>query len=195
MKTICVVPWVDRFGNFGFNFNRDVIRGEHLEPGTIIALAQCQHRRQRWRGRVREQTVDAIFRNRQLRVVVVVCMHRNAVGEGGKSRRHFQVRADDRAASGGGDAERLKVSAYDAPGFGGIARKRQTQPIQDGALAQMHHIGGNLRWLRVSDELRHIGGEGWFVGHGSEWGIDKKMRVRLIPQCDMARHDYCGVSR
>ena len=104
VKTLLIVPRQDRFGDFAFDFDADLIREHQIRSAAPVTLGEREHRRQRGRGRVREQAVDAVLGNRELRVVVIVGVNREAVGECGETRGHSQLAADNGAALVGGDA-------------------------------------------------------------------------------------------
>ena len=109
-------------------------------PGTAVALSQREHRGQRGRSRMREQAIHAILRDRQLRVVVVVGVDRDAVGKRRKARRQLERRSDDRAAAVGRAAKGAQILAHDVTGFGRVAGERQAEAVQDRALAEAHHV-------------------------------------------------------
>ncbi len=159
MEAVVVVPGVDGLRQLGFRLDGKLVGGEHVQARAIVALAQRQHRRQRRGGGVREQAVDPVFGNGELRVVVIIGVDGDAVRERGEARRHFHGGTDDGRALVGRNAERLEIGAHDAAGFRGIAGKREPQGIEYRALAESHDIGGDVGGVRVRHEFCDIGGE------------------------------------
>ena len=166
VKAVLIVARVHRFGELGFDFHRDLISGEHVAPGAAVALADRQHRRQCRRRRMGEQPVDAVLGDGKLGVVVVVGMDRNAVGERGEARGHFHAGADDRAAFGDCAAERAQMLAHDMARLGNTARECQSDAVENGAFAEVHHVGGNVVGARARDEFGDVGGERWVCAAG-----------------------------
>ena len=78
----------DRLGHLALDLDADVVGEHQIRAAAPVALGERQHRRQRGRGRMREQSVDAVLRDRELRVVEVVGVDRDAVGERREARRH-----------------------------------------------------------------------------------------------------------
>ena len=103
-----------------------------------------------------EQAVDAVLGDRKLGIVVIVGMNRDAVGEGGETRRHFHAGADNGAAFVCRDAERFEIGAHDVAGFGGIAGEREPEAVEDGTLAQVHDRGGNGGGFGIDDKTGHV---------------------------------------
>ncbi len=147
MEAVIVMARVDRLRQLGLDFDRKLVSGQHVEPGAVVALAQREHRRQHGRGGVGKQSVDAVLGDRELRVVVIVGVHRDPVGERGETRGHFHISADHGAAFVGRKAERPEIGAHDMPRFGGVAGERQPEAVEDGTLAQVHDIGRNAGGL------------------------------------------------
>jgi len=112
---------------------------------------------------VREQPVDAVLGDRELRVVVIVGVDRHAVREGGEARRHLEPTADHGAAFGRGAAERAQVAAHDVAGPGDRAREREPDAVEDRALAQMRHLRGNVGGAGAGDEIGDVRGERFFA--------------------------------
>ena len=71
--------------------------GEH-DVATALAqrLADGERGGQGRRRRMREQAIDPVGGDRELRVVIVVGVNSHAVGERREARRDLQVRADHR---------------------------------------------------------------------------------------------------
>src|SRR6185295_17006044 len=72
VKALLVMPGEDRLGHLAFDLDADLIGGHQVAAAPMIALGKRQHRWQCGGRRVGEQAVDAVFRDRELRVVVVV---------------------------------------------------------------------------------------------------------------------------
>ena len=87
VEALLVMARQDRLGHLAFDFDADLIRGHQVAAAPPVALGERQHRRQRRRGGMRQQAIDAILRHRELRVVVIVGVDRDPVGERCKTRR------------------------------------------------------------------------------------------------------------
>ena len=81
VKALLVVARQDRFGNLALDFDADLIRRHQVAAAAPVALRERQHRGQRRCRGMRQQAIDAILRDRELGVVVIVGMDRNAIGE------------------------------------------------------------------------------------------------------------------
>ena len=79
VKSLLVVTRQDRLRDLAFHLDADLIRRQKIAAAAPIALRERQHGRQRRRRGVRQESVHAILRGRELRVVVIVGVDRNAV--------------------------------------------------------------------------------------------------------------------
>ena len=86
-----------------------------------------------------EEAIDAILGNRELRVVVVVRVDGNSVGECRETRRQPHIAsnhgASGHAAAFGCNTHRAKVAPDDFPGLRRSARKRKTDAVEHRTLA------------------------------------------------------------
>ena len=164
METVVVVARVDRLGDLGLDFHRDLVGGQHVEPGAVADLAQRQRRRQRRRGGVGEQPVDAVLGDRELGVVVIVGVDRDAVGEGGEARPGPSESVPMTVLPlSVGQPSVFRYCANDVARFGGVAGEREPDAVEDRALAEVHHIGRDAGTLSCSDdEFGDVGGERTF---------------------------------
>ena len=106
---------------------------------------------------MREQSVNAVLGDGELRVVVIVGVDRHAVRKCRETRRQTRIAADDGAARIRGDAQRIEVAADDPAGLRSGARQRQAKPVEDRALAEMRNVGGNVTRAGRDDEVGDIG--------------------------------------
>ena len=90
-----------------------------------------------------QQAVDAVLGDRQLRVVIVVGMDADAVGEGGEARRHLAAAADDGGAALA-EAEIVEMLANQFAALGDRAGQRQAEAVEDGLLAKLDHLRGKI---------------------------------------------------
>ncbi len=164
VEAVLVVPRQDRFGDLAFDFDADLVGGHHVPAAATIALRQRQHGRQRRRGRMREQSVDTVLRDRELRVVVVVGVYRETVRERGEARGQAHAGADHDAAVLARDAERREVALRDAPGLRHGAGERQPQAVEHGAPSEMRDVRRNILRPRRDDEVGDVRGERRFDG-------------------------------
>ena len=159
VKAVLVVPRQNRLGDLAFDFDADLIGEHQIRSAAPVALGQRQHRRQRRRGRMRQQAVDAVLGDRKLRVVVIVGVNREAVGECGETRGHSQLAADHGAAFVGGDAQLSEIATRDVARLRRRARERESDSVEHRALAQMRHVFRNVARLRAQDETRNVIGQ------------------------------------
>ncbi len=113
-----------------------------------------------------EQAVDAIFRDGQLRVVIVVGMNRDAVGERREACRQAQIAADDRRSGLSGDTQRVEVTANDVRGLRSRTGQRQAETVEYRSLAQTHHVAGNIARPGADDKVGDVGGQRSIDGDG-----------------------------
>ena len=93
VEAVVVVPGRDGLGDLAFDFDAHVIGREQVLPGAASRFAERERRRKHGDGGMREQSVDAIFGDGELRVVVIVGVDEDAVGEGGEARRRLSARS------------------------------------------------------------------------------------------------------
>ena len=55
----------------------------------------------------------------------------------------FQLRADHGRALAGRQPSAFQVGADDVARFGGVAGEREPDAVEDGALAEVHDVGGD----------------------------------------------------
>ena len=131
-----VVARGDRLGDLALDLDAEVIGEHEVPPGGFTQLGDGEGRRQRRRGRMGEQAIDAVLGHRELGVVIVVGVDADAVGEGGEARRHLAAAADDRGGALG-QAEIVEVLAHQLAALGDRARQRQAEAVEDGLLAEV----------------------------------------------------------
>ena len=114
-----------------------------------------------------QQPVDAILLHRQLRIVEIVRVHPNAIGERREAWLHLQARTDH----GGIPAEALgpQVPLHDYAAFGHRARQGQAQAVKNRLPGQFGNVIGQRRRVRLNDEFRHFAGQS-FAAAGGEIG-------------------------
>jgi hypothetical protein len=120
VETVLIVARHDRLGHFAFDLDADLIRGHQIAAALSLAFGERQRGWQRRGRRMREQPIDAILGNGELRVVVVVGVDRNAVGEGREAGRQAHIASNHRAAHFGSpasNAQRGKVAAGNVAGL------------------------------------------------------------------------------
>ena len=108
---------------------------------------------------MREQSVDAILGDRQLRIVVIVGVDGHAVREGSKARGQAKIAADDRTAIAIRETERSQIAARDVAGLRDGTREREPQPIEHRTLAEVRDIAVDRDSGRADDEFGDIGGQ------------------------------------
>ena len=108
---------------------------------------------------MRQEPVHPVPGDGELRVVVIVGVYRDAVRKRGEAGRQFHAGADDGAAALAAAAERFQIGAHDTTGFGCVACKRETDPVEYGALAQMHDLGRYAPRPCIHDEAGDVLGQ------------------------------------
>src|SRR5713226_8221388 len=155
MKTILVVPRRDGFRDLAFHFHPHMIGQRQLFAGSAAAFRERQDGWKNGHSRVNEQAIDAVLGDRELGVVEIIRVNRNAVHESRETRRRFSGRSYD----GGfyiADAEVLKVLPAQSSGLGPGARKRQSQPVQYGLLPQLDDFRRNILVFRLRDKFGDV---------------------------------------
>jgi hypothetical protein len=152
VEAVLVVARHDRLGDLALDLHADLVGEQQVRAAAPVALGERQRRRQGGSGGMGEQAVDAVLRDRELRVVVVVGMHGEAVGEGGEARGQPHVAADHRASLVAGDPESLEVAPRDMAALRGGAGERETDAVEHRALAEVGHVLRDVGVLRVDDE-------------------------------------------
>jgi hypothetical protein len=166
MKPILIVPWRNGFGDLALDFHPEVIGEHEIPPTESAALGQREGGRQyryRW---MHQQAVDAVLRRRELRVVEVIGVHRDPVDQRRQLGRAGAPCADHRrhAARAGKSVE--VAGANDGTVCPG-ARQRQAEAVQNGLLAQLDHLLGDILVTRIDHKVSDIGGEPRHVGESA----------------------------
>ncbi len=159
VEALLIVARHDRLGHLAFDLDADLIRGHQITAAPTIPLGERQRGRQRRRRRMGEQAVDAILGNGELRVVVVIGVDRNAVGECREARGKPQFASDHGAAALGCDAQRGKIAPGDATGLRRGAGQRQADAIEHRTLAEMGHVGRYVLPVRGDNEAGDVVGQ------------------------------------
>ena len=144
VEAVLIVARHDRLGDLAFDLDADLIRGHQVAAAASVSLGERQRRRQRRCGRMREQAVDAILGHGELRVVVVVGVDGNPVGERREARGQTQVAADHGAAAVGGDAQRRKIAPRNVTRLRRGAGEREADAVEHRTLAKVGHVGGDV---------------------------------------------------
>ena len=148
MKAVIVMSRIDRFGDFGLHFHRDLVGGQHVEARAAVAFAQREHGRQCRCSGVREQSIDPIFRDGELRIVVIIGVHRDSVGKCSKTRWKFEIRADHGAAASR-TAERFEIMRSNRPDSAALPASARPRPSRIERLPSRVTSAG-ISWFRVS---------------------------------------------
>ena len=159
VEPLLIMSRQDRFGDLALHFHADLIRRHESLAAQPGALRQREHRGQRRCRGVGQQAVDSILGHRELRVIVVVGVDRQAIRKRRETGRQTQWAADDGAAAIGRDAKRSEIATHNVRAFRRGAGQRETEPVQHGTLAQVDDIGRNVARLGRDDEVRDIGTE------------------------------------
>ena len=94
MEAVLIVARRDRLRHFRFDLEADVVGQQQIFTRGVLGFRNRERGRQARCRRMRQQAIDAILRNRELRIVVVIRMHADAVRESCKTLRHMLRRAD-----------------------------------------------------------------------------------------------------
>ncbi len=137
MEAGLVVARRDRLGDLALDFNAQMI-GQH----EILArgFEQFRHRECRRQGRsrrMRQQTIDAVLGDGELRVVVIVGVDADTVGECSKARRNLAAAADD-GRSAVGKTEIVEMATDQFAALGNRTGKSQTEAVKYRFLAEFH---------------------------------------------------------
>ena len=149
-----VVARVDRLGDLALDLDAEMV-GEH-DVAAVGArrLADGERGRQRRRGRMRQEAVDAVRRDGELGVVIVVGMDADAVGEGGEARRDLEAgcrsRSRDRRRAQGrrGGGARARRSSRPSPD------SARPMPVEDRLLAERDDVRGQIAGRRARRRSR-----------------------------------------
>ena len=185
VEAILVMAGRDRFGQLAANLDADMVGSGEIRARACLPFGHRQRRRQHRRGGVHQQPVYAVGGNGQLRVVEIMGVHGNGVGEGGKPRGQAQLRAQHRAV-GFGETEIGKIGVDDMPTLRRRACQCQTEPVQDGFAPEFHHVCRNIARADGGDEVgdmmcqRRKSGGG--VGHGGRSGRSGVLGIGLCQQ-------------
>ena len=102
-----------------------------------------------------QQAIDAVLGHRELGVVEVVRVDRNAVHQCGKLRRGLSRRADDgRAALK--RAQSIQVLHAERAGLRLRAGQRQSEAIENRFFPEFYDVGGDRIVTRIDDELGDV---------------------------------------
>ena len=128
VKAVVVVARIDRFGDLASRLpRRSDTRHEHVEPGRLSRSPSASAAGSDRRGRMREQSVDAILGDRELRVVVVVGVDRDPFANAAKragSLRFVPITVQPRLVA---QPSVFRYVAYEPAGFGGVAGEREAR--------------------------------------------------------------------
>ena len=92
VKAVIVMARRNGFGDLAFHFHAHVVGQNEILAAAISNFSQRESGRQRWNRRMCEQSVHAIFCGGELRVVKIVGVNGNAIGEGGEAWRRLDAR-------------------------------------------------------------------------------------------------------
>jgi hypothetical protein len=142
VEAVLVMARRDRLGDLALDFHADLVGQHEVRTAAPVALRDRERGRQRGRRGMGEQPVDAVLRHGELRVVEVVGVDREAVGERGEARRQAQAAADHGAALSAAMPERLEVAARDVAALRGGAGEREPDAVEHRALAEVRDSFG-----------------------------------------------------
>ena len=148
VEAVLVVARQDRLGHLALDLHADLVGEHEIRAAAPVALGERQRGRQRGRGRMREQAVDAILRHGELRVVVVVGVDREAVGERGEARGQRASRCRSRCEPRSeAMPRRFEVAVRDLAALGGRAGEREAEAVEHRALAEVRHVARDVARL------------------------------------------------
>ena len=96
VKTSLIVARVNGLRDLALNLHTELIGQKDICTRCIQSLALGNGRWQSGRGGVSQQTIDTVFGDGELCVVIVVCVNANAVGEGCESGGGLDVGSEHR---------------------------------------------------------------------------------------------------
>ncbi len=159
VEAVLVMTRHDGFGDLAFDLDADLIRGHQVPAAPAIPLGDRQHWRQRGRGWMGEQSVDAILGHGELRVVVVVGVDGDSVGERCEARGKTHIASDDCAAVPGCDAQRRKIAPGNVSGLRRGARKGEADAVEHRALAEVSHVAREVLSACGDNEAGNVVGK------------------------------------
>jgi hypothetical protein len=107
----------DGLSDLALDLYAQMVCQHEILAGRLYKLADCKGCRQGWCGRMSEQAINAVLGDGQLRVVIVVCMDADTVGEGCKAWCNLAATADN-GRSAIGQAQIIQMPAHQFAALG-----------------------------------------------------------------------------
>ena len=153
-----VVARGDGFGDLALDLDAEVIGQHHVGAGGTERFAHGERSGQGRGGRMGEQAVNAIRGHGELRVVIVVGVDADAVGEGREARGHLAAGTDD-GCRARRQTKLVEMAANQRTALRDRAGQRQPDAVEDGLLAERNDVVGQILYGGGDDEIRHIVGQ------------------------------------